>query len=198
MTEIHADAAIGALARRSGGEQAAELRASLLEIWGSVAGDLDPEEAAAVLWCVSPQSFALGSSGHRAARLEFAKALYPERSPSLAVRRLRSVMRRAAVRATVDALRGEETLYALAQRDRIRADIWALAESKPPADAEPKDIVAHMKVRLAAYDRLIKLDALDRRYDEAPVVAEKKTDGRKKALDLLGRVAQHFQRGEET
>ena len=82
--------------------------------------------------------------------------------------------------------------------DRIRADIWALAESKPPADAEPKDIVAHMKVRLAAYDRLIKLDALDRRYDEAPVVAEKKTDGRKKALDLLGKVAQHFQRGEET
>ncbi len=189
---ISADDAIEAVARRSGGADAAALRESLLEIWGSVAGDLDGEEANAVLFALTPQVYSVGSANHRAARLAVAKSLYPSETPAKAVARFRRVMARSSVRAVIDALRAEETLYKMSSRSRVRELLWEIATERPPTGEdspyEPKDIAAHNRNRLAALKDLVALDLLAEPAP-APALAEAAPDaGRKKLLTRLGKV----------
>lgn len=189
MSTIDASAVFEAIARRSSPDQPGDLRDALLEIWGSVAEDLTPEEGVVALWCISPQSFAVGSTGHRAQRLAVARAIYPEQEPRRAVSRLRSVMRRASVRAVVDAIRAEDALYALASRDRIRAMLWEIAAERPPVEYEPKDVAAHNRNRLAALKDLVALDRLADPPPERPALEEKDAP-RKKVLTRLAALCQ--------
>lgn len=186
--EIHLDAAMQAIACRHRGAASADMLAGLLEIWGSVAADLRPEEAVAVVWSVAPSAFVVGSSKHRRQRQEVAAALYPDVSATVAVGRFRAVLRRPAVRSTIDALRGEETLHVLGERAKVRAQLWEIAMSAPPAGSEPKDEIAHTKVRMVALAQLRAMDGLDERPAALAPSAGPLDDVRKKVLDRLGRL----------
>jgi hypothetical protein len=191
VTTISADAAISALARSSGGSEAETLRAALLEIWGSVVGIIEPEEQAAVLYVISPQTCSVGSANDRARRAAVAASLYPSETPAKAVARFRRVLGRASVRAVIDAMLAEQTLHKLASRDRVREALWSIAMEKPPTgnDAwEPKDIAALTRNRLSALKDIVALDLL---AEPAPPLALKEADpdeGRNKLLTRLGRL----------
>lgn len=199
---ISADAAIDAIAKRSGGPNTAALRESLLEIWGSVAGDLDGEEANAVLFALSPQTYSVGSSNHRAARLAVARALYPSETPAKAVARFRRVLARASVRAVIDAIRAEETLYTLASRSRVRELLWEMATERAPVDDEgmpkwePKDVAAHNRNRLAALKDIVSLDRLAEPAPAPALIETAPDEGKKKLLTRLGKVWDKSKRGD--
>lgn len=186
--EIHLAAVMQAIACRHRGAASDDMLAGLSEIWGSVASDLRPEEAVAVLWSVAPSAFVIGSSEHRRQRQEVAVALYPDVSAAVAVGRFRAVLRRPAVRSTIDALRGEETLHVLGERAKVRAHLWEIAMSAPPAGSEPKDVIAHAKARMVALAQLRAMDGLDERPAAQAPSAGPLDDVRKKVLDRLGRL----------
>ena len=194
MTEISADAVIDTLANRTGAVDHG-LRENLLAIWGSVAADLKPEEACVVLWAMNPGAI-VGTSGHREAMVRLARSMYPVDTPGRAVSRLRRVMARPSVRSVIDAMRAEETLFAVAQRGTVREMLATMALTGPPEATidkngnligvwGPKDIIAHNRVRLAAAQQWTKLDGLDAPPPAAEVAETEPAERRKKLLDKV-------------
>lgn len=188
--EIHLDAVMQAIARRHRGGATDDLIAAMHEILWSVAPDLKGEEFFAVVWSVVPSAFVIGSSEHRRHRQEVAAALYPDVTPQVAAGRFRSVLRRPAVRSTIEALRAEEMLHVVGERVKVREQLWAIAMSAPPGGSEPKDEIAHTKARMAALAQLRAMDGLDERPTAAPASAGTLVDVRKKVLDRLSRLRQ--------
>lgn len=187
MNEIHVDEVLNAVAKRSGGGTG--LVESLREIWHTVAGDLQPEEAIAVLWAVHPSALVVGTTEHAAQRTAVARSLYPSKSPTQAVASFRRVLQRPAVRATIDALRAEESLHAIGQRARVRQELWDMVSTRLPDGADPKDIIAHNRLRREALKDLVALDGLATQPPPLPPRKES-GEGRKKLLDKLKAIAQ--------
>ena len=183
MTEINADAVIDAVAKRAG-DVDHELRSSMRAIWEGVASDLKPEEACVVIWAINPGAV-IGTSSHRQALARLARAMYPADAPGRAVSRLRRVMARPSVRAVIDAMRTEEALFAVSQRGKIRGMLAEMSMSSAPSDSEPKDIVAHNRVRLAAMQQWVKLDGLDAPPPIAETADAEPAERRKKLLDKV-------------
>jgi len=195
VTDISADAVIDTLAARTGAVDHG-LRENLRAIWGSVAADLKPEEACAVLWALHPGAV-VGTSGHREAMVRLARSMYPADAPGRAVSRLRRVLARPSVKAVIDAMRAEEALFALAQRGTIREMLATMAltphpeptgvdgDGKPIGAWSPKDIVSHMRARLAAAQQWTKLDGLDAPPPVAEVADTEPAERRKKLLDKV-------------
>ena len=195
MTQTSADAVIDTLANRTGAVDHG-LRENLRAIWGGVAADLKPEEACVVLWALHPGAI-VGASGHREAMVRLARAMYPTDAPGRAVSRLRRVMARPSVKSVIDAMRAEETLFALAQRGTVREMLATMALTPPPTVTasdenggeigvwEPKDVIAHMRVRLTAAQQWTKLDGLDAPPPAAEVTETEPAERRKRLLDKV-------------
>lgn len=168
-------------------EERAAVVDGLREIWASVAADLRPDEAIAVLWSVAPHAFVVGSGQHAARRNAVAAVLYPGEDRAKAAVRFRRLLQSPAVLAVVSALRAEESIHLLGERAKAREVLWSIATSPPPPGSEPKDVNAHNVNRIRALDSVREMD----RLDVPPPAAGPSQDAdgpRKKVLDKLRRL----------
>lgn len=160
MTLLRQSDVIEAMASRHLPEARRAVGEAIGDAWLSLAGDLTPEEQAAVMWAISPLAVAPGGVSHRAHFAAVAGSLYPDMERSKAAARLRGVLRRPLVVAALAAIRAEDTTYLVAERAFVREVAFEIAAERAPVDYEPKDRIAHNKARLAAADFLVRLDAL--------------------------------------
>jgi hypothetical protein len=190
VTLINADHVIDAIALRHSEEQRSGAVQAVRAVWMSIAEHLDPEEQVAILFALSPLTVAVGSPGYRVALARVASAAYPSMAPAAAASRFRTVLRRKGVRSVLAEMRAEESIHALASRAQVRSIAFDLARAAPVPEWEPKDQIAHNRMRLTALAQLVALDDLAARPapDDDREGSERVADPRKNLVDRLAKL----------